>query len=82
MALLLADILGAEQNLAVFLDQRIDQIVDRLEQAGIGARLPVADPEDVVTGSGLRLGRGGQRQLVAARGDEVNRPFPCRPIPG
>jgi hypothetical protein len=66
VALLLADIFGAEQNLAVLLDERTDQIVDRLELAGMGARLPVADPEDVVAGSRLRLRGGGQRQLVAA----------------
>ena len=73
MAFLLADILRAEQNLSVHLDQGIDQIVNRLEQAGIGARLPVADPEDVVAGSRLRLGRGGQSELVAARSDKVDR---------
>ena len=69
---MLADIFGAEQHLAVLLDQRGHQIVDRLEVLGLGCRVPIGELQDVVAGSRLSLGRGGQRQLVALTGDEVD----------
>jgi hypothetical protein len=71
-ALDLREIFGDRTDRAVFLDQTVDQVVERLELVLVNADIPVPVRHDVVTGAGLRL--GGRRQLVflTLRGDEVD----------
>ena len=45
--------------------------VDRVEIIRLGGYVPIRHLQDVVTGPGLRLGSGGQRELVTLAGDEV-----------
>jgi ParB-like nuclease domain len=58
-ALLPADIFGAEQHLAVLLDQRGHKVVDWFKIVGLGGRVPIRELQDVVAGSCLPFGCGG-----------------------
>ena len=55
----------------MLLEQRCDRLVDRREIFRLGSHVPIRHLQDVVTGPGLRLGSGGQRELVTLAGDEV-----------
>ena len=64
MALLLAEILDGCSDLAVFLGQVIDDIVDRFEIFGIAGRVPGREGEDVVPAVRLRFGSDRQQVFV------------------
>jgi len=72
VALHLAEIFVACADGAVLLDQRLHQIIDRLEAFGLGCGIPGGHSQNVVPGMRLLLGRAGQHQLVTLRGDEVD----------
>ena len=73
MALLLGHRGDALGNLAVCLDQLAHDVVERCERVGLRRAGPSEEGQHVVPGPGLRLGRAGQQQLVALRGDVVDR---------
>jgi hypothetical protein len=82
-AFLSADIFGAEQQLAVLFDQPGYQLVDRLEVIRLGGHVQIRHLQDVVARSGLRLGGGGQSELVTLAGNEVDGQidfFPVGPL--
>ena len=69
-------------------NQRAHQLVDRFEVVRLNGHVPVRHLQNVVTGTRLRLGSGGQRELVTLASNEVNGQidffpvFPCRPTRG
>jgi hypothetical protein len=73
MALDLAEIFVAGAGRAILGDQLLHQVVDRLEVRRLRGGVPGRHAEDVVAGARLLLGRTRQHQLVALRGDEVDR---------
>ena len=68
----LGEIFGDRADRAVFLDERVDDVVKRLKHVLVDADVPVAMRHDVVTGAGLGLCRRGQFVLFALRGDVVD----------
>ena len=72
LAVDLAEIFDRGVDGAVVLDQLIHEVVDRDQLIGIARRQEGVLRENVVTRLRLRFGRGGQQQLVALRGDEVD----------
>ena len=59
------------QRLAETLDEAGGDITDRFETARISAGLSIRQMQDIVSGSGLRLGGNRQVELVALRGDKI-----------
>ncbi len=68
----LGEIFGDRADRAVFLDQAVDHVVERLELVLVNTDVPVAMRHDVVAGAGLRFGGRGQLVLLALRGDVVD----------
>ena len=71
-ALALGEIFGDRADRAVRLNERGDDVVQWLELRLVDTDVPVAMRHDVVTGAGLRFGRGGELVLLALRGDVVD----------
>ncbi len=71
-AFALGEIFGDRADRAVLLDQRGDDVVERLELRLVDADVPVAMRHDVVAGAGLRFGGRGQFVFLALRGDVVD----------
>ncbi len=65
MALLLAEIFDCCSDLAIFLGQVVDDVVDRFEIVGIAGRIPGREGKDIVPAVRLRFGSDRQQVLVA-----------------
>src|SRR5229473_2917379 len=68
----LAEIFDRVVNLAVLLDDRGHDVVDGLEQFGIGVRQPSRHGQNIVAGLGLRFGGDGHEEFVALARDVVD----------
>ena len=73
LAAMLAEELGDRVDRAILADQTGDDLVNRLQLVGIGADIPGRKGDAVMAAAALRLGGGGQLQLVAGGVDEVER---------
>ncbi|MEY9291245.1 hypothetical protein ABH979_004319 [Bradyrhizobium ottawaense] len=71
----LTEIFDGAVHLTVLLEERLHDVVERLEILRIGLRPPARHLEDVVTGLGLGFGRGGQLDLLVVAGDVVDGDF-------
>ncbi|MEY9578322.1 hypothetical protein ABIE88_005898 [Bradyrhizobium diazoefficiens] len=69
----LAQIFDGAVHLAILLDERLHDVVERLEILRIGVRPPARHLKYVVTGLGLGFGRRSQLDLLVVAGDVVDR---------
>jgi hypothetical protein len=67
-----AQIFDRFADLAVLPDQRLHNVVDRRQPFGEFVHRPHIEGVDVVAGFGLRLGRHGNVDLLADRGQEID----------
>jgi hypothetical protein len=73
LAVVFGEIFGYRTDRAALGDERLDDLVDRLEHVAVDLDLPGAVRHDVVAGARLGFRARGQDVLVALRGDVVDR---------
>src|SRR5262249_554243 len=71
-AIELAEIFDGSVDLAVVLDELLDELVHRHQLLGVASRQEGRHREDVMARLGLRFGRSRQQKLVALRRNEVD----------